>query len=82
MFIKHFKVISSLLSKLFGEKRFVNSVKVFHLNIKSMNPIQKNPHITESYAWILKMFAVMFLLLKNSFGQVSFEICSTPKESK
>ena len=36
--------------KLFGEKRFVNSVKVFSANIKSINPIQKYPYIIESYA--------------------------------
>ena len=28
-----------------------------------MNPIEKYPHITESHACILKMFAIMFLLL-------------------
>ena len=55
--------MSSFFSKLFDEKRFVNSVKVFPLNIKSINPIQKYPHITESYACILKMFVLMFLLL-------------------
>ena len=44
---------------MFGEKRFVNSVKVFPASIKSINPIQKYPHIIESYACILKMFASM-----------------------
>ena len=80
LFIKYFKIKSSFLSKLFGEKRFVNSVKVFPLNIKSINPIQKYPHITESYACILKMFAVMFLFLANSL--ISFGMCSYSKESK
>ena len=72
--------MSSFFSKLFDEKRFVNSVKVFPFNIKSINPIQKYPHITESYACILKMFVLMFLLLINVL--ISFGICSTPKESK
>ena len=39
-FIKYFKIISPFFSKLFGEKGFVNSVKVFPLNIKSIHPIQ------------------------------------------
>ena len=46
-------------SKLFGEKRFVNSVKVFPASIKSIKPIQKYPHIIESYACILKIFIVI-----------------------
>ena len=45
-----------------------------------MNPIQKYLHITESYACILKIFAIMFLLLKNFL--ISFGMCSTPKLSK
>ena len=69
--------MSSFFSKLFGEKRFVCSVKVFPLNIKSINPIQKYPHITESYDCILKMLVLMFLLLRNALIK-----CSTPKESK
>ena len=72
--------MSSFFSKLFSEKRFVYSVKVFPLNIKSINPIQKYPHITESYACILEMFVLMFLLLINVL--ISFGIRSTPKESK
>ena len=62
--------MSSFFVKLFGEKRFVYSVKVFPASIKSINPIQKYPHIIESYACILKIF-VMFLILTNaliSFG--------------
>ena len=31
---------------LFGEKTLVKFVKLLPLNIKSKNPIQKNPHIT------------------------------------
>ena len=39
----------------FGEKRLVKSVKLLSLSIKSINPIQKYPHITESCACILKI---------------------------
>ena len=49
-------------------------------SIKSMNPIQKYPHIIELFACILKMFAFMFLLPINFL--VSSGICSTPKLSK
>ena len=72
--------MSSFFLKLFGEKRFVYSVEVFPLNIKLVNPMQKHPHNTESYACTLKMFAVMFLFLANSL--ISVGICSTLKESK
>ena len=80
--------MSSFFSKLFGEKRFVYSVKVFPLNIKSINPIQKYPHITKSYPCTLKMFVLMFLFCEAEDkgrlvnAQISFGICSTPKESK
>ena len=33
--------------KLFGEKRFINSVKVFPANLKSIDPIEKCSHIIE-----------------------------------
>ena len=59
LLIKYFKIISSFFLKLFGEKRFVNSVRVFPLSIKSIKPIQKCPHITELFACILKMFFVL-----------------------
>ena len=42
--------------------------------------MQKYPHITESYACILKMLVIMFLLLINFL--ISFGICSTPKLAK
>ena len=57
--------MSSFFEKLFGEKRFVNLVKVFPSSIKLINPIQKYPHIIESYACIIKIFVFMFLLLIN-----------------
>ena len=71
--------MSSIFLKLFGEKRFVNSVKVFPARIKSINPIQIYPHIIEWDACILKIF-VMFLLLINAI--ISLGTCSTPKELK
>ena len=49
------------------------------LSIKSRNPIQEYPDITESYACILKIFVCMFLLSINII--ISFGICSTPKLS-
>ena len=64
MFIKYFKIISSFFLKLFGEKRFVYSVNVFPASIKSIKSIQKYKHIIESYARILKIFILMFLLCK------------------
>ena len=78
--MKYFKIISSFLLKLFGEKRFVKSVKVFPASIKSINPIQKYPHIIESYACILKIFVSMFLL--PIIVLISFGIYSTLKLSK
>ena len=42
--------------------------------------MQRYLHITESQAYVLKMFAIMFLLLINFL--ISLEICSIPKESK
>ena len=73
--------MSSFFFKPFGEKRFVNSVKVFPACIKSINPIQKYPHIIESYACILKMVVVMDKE-RSINALISFGICSTPKESK
>ena len=80
LFIKYFKIIPSFFSKLFGEKRLVYSANVFPLNIKSINPMEKYQHITESYACILKMFVLILLFLINAL--ISFGTCSTPKESK
>ena len=66
---------------LFGETRFVNSVKVFLASIKSIKPIQKYPHSIESYDCILKTFVVIDT--EQSINVlISFGICSTPKESK
>ena len=72
--------MSSYFLKLFGEKRFVNLVKVFPASIKSINLIQKYTHIIESYACILQIFVFMFLFPINVL--ISIRICSTPKKSK
>ena len=45
-----------------------------------MNPMQKYPHITESFACTQKMLAIMFLFLTNSL--ISSGTSSTPKLSK
>ena len=69
----------SFFSNFFGEKWFVYSVKVFPLNIKSINPMEKYPHITESYACALKTFVVIDKEWPIN-ALISFGICSTPKE--
>ena len=78
MCIKYFKIISSFFLKLFGGNRFVNSVKVFSLNIKLMKPIQKHPHVIESYAFILKIFVSMDKEWPIN-AVIYFGICPTPK---
>ena len=65
--------------KSFGEKRLVKSVKFLSLSIKSINPIQKYPHITELYAYILKIFVCIFLLPINFL--ISFGKCSVSEYS-
>ena len=67
--------------KLFGEKRFVNSVKVFLASIRLINAIQKYPLIIESYPCILEIFVFMD---KERWinALISFGMCYTPKESK
>ena len=67
--------------KLFREKRFVNSVKIFPASIKSIKPIKKYPHMIESYACILKIFVVMDKE-RSINALISFGMCSTPKLSK
>ena len=44
----------------------VKSVKVLPASIKSMNPMQKYPHIIELFDCTLNIFALMFLFLINS----------------
>ena len=75
-----FSIILSFFSYLLGENKFIESNKLLALNIKSINPIQKYLHITESYAYVLKMFVIIFLFPMNFL--ISFGICSAPKISK
>ena len=81
LFIKYFKIISTFFLKLFGEKRFVYSVKVFPESIKSIKQIQKSPHIIETYACTLKIFVVIDKEWPVNV-LISVGICSTPKLSK
>ena len=75
--------MSPFFLKLFGEKVFAHLIKVFPASIKSINPIQKYSHIIESYACILKISVLMFLLLLLLLinGLTYFGICSTLKLS-
>ena len=56
----------------------MNSVKVFPASIKSIKPIEKYPHIIESYACTLKIFVVMDKE-RSINALISFGICSTLK---
>ena len=58
----------------------VKSVNFLPASIKSMNPIQKYPYITECFACTRKIFDIMFLFPTNSL--ISSGTCSTPKLSK
>ena len=59
---------------------FVKLVNFLPANVKSMNPMQKYPHITELFACNRKMLAIMILFPINSL--IFSETCSTPKLSK
>ena len=59
--MKYDKIISSFFLKSCGEKKFVKSVNFLPANVKSINPMQKYPHITESFAYTRKMLAFMIL---------------------
>ena len=71
--------MSPFFSKLFSEYKFVNLDNFLPANIKSKNPMQKYPHIIESFDCIQKMLD-MFLFPINFL--ISLGICSTPKLSK
>ena len=45
---------------------FVKSVSFLAASIKSINPMQKYPHIIESFACTRKMLAFIFLFPTNS----------------
>ena len=51
-YCKYSSFILSFLKKLFGENKLVKSVSFVLLRIKSVNTIQKYPHIIESYGSI------------------------------
>ena len=59
---------------------FARSVSFLLASIKSMNPMQKYPNITELFACTRKMLAIMFLFPTSSL--ISPETCSTPKLSR
>ena len=73
--------MSSVFNKSFCEKILVELVRLLTLSIKSKNPIQKYPDITESYVCILKIFFVigdpLVFLLPIEF-RIYFVTCSTP----
>ena len=78
--MKYDKIISLFFLKACGENKFVKSVNFLPANIKSINPMHKYPHITESFACTRKMFAFMFLFPINYL--ISSGTCSTQKLSK
>ena len=59
---------------------FARSVNVLLASIITINPMQKYPHITESFACTRKMLSFTFLFPTNSL--ISLGTCSTPKLSK
>ena len=61
-------------------KKIRKYVNVLLASIKLINPIQKYPHITESYDCILKIFVTTIDLSINIL--ISFGICLTTKLSK
>ena len=63
------------------KQRFVNSDQAFPASMKSTKPLQKYLHIIESFACILKTFAVIDKE-RSINALISFGICSTRKESK
>ena len=79
--LKQDKIISLFFLKSSGENKLkVKSVIFLSASIKSMNPMQKYPHITELFARTQKMFVFMFLFPLNSL--ISLETFSTLKLSK
>ena len=62
------------------KNRLVKSVKVLPTSKRLINPMQKYPHIIESYACILTIFITTVDLSTNFL--ISFGMRSTPKTSK
>ena len=57
---------------------FLKSVSFLPASIKSINPMQKYPHITELF--VLEKCLLLFLFPTNYL--ISLGTCSTPKLSK
>ena len=57
---KHDQIILSFFLKSKGENRFVKSVNFLPANIQSMNPMQKYPHVIESFACTRKCLLLCF----------------------
>ena len=55
----HSTIFKIVFSRLYGEKILVKWVRLLPLGIKSVNPIQKYLHNTESYACIQKIFVTI-----------------------
>ena len=72
-----FELYCHFFLKSYRENKFVKSVNSLPSSIKSINPMQKYPHITESFASTRKMLAIMFLLPTNPL--ISSRACSKPK---
>ena len=68
------------MSSFFLENILVKPVSFLPVNIKSRNPMQKHPHITELFACTRKKLAIMFLFPINYL--ISSGTCLTPKLSK
>ena len=64
-FLESFRIILSLFSHLLEENKLVQCNKSLAFSIKSINLIQKYPHIIESFACILEIFVVIRLLPTN-----------------
>ena len=61
-FKKESRITLSFFLKLCDENIFVKYFRLLPCNIKSINPMQKYPHIIKSQACILKIFVIIFLL--------------------
>ena len=79
-FKKESRITLSFFLKLCDENIFVKYFRLLPCNIKSINPMQKYPHIIKSQACILKIFVIIFLLTIKPL--ISSRMCSTLKLSK
>ena len=52
-YLKYLNTILSFFLYSFGENKIVYSNKLLPFIMKSITPLEKHPHITESYACIL-----------------------------